>query len=160
MLELMAKKVPLGRGLFAIVDDEDYLIISRFRWHSVRGNKDSSDLIYAVANIRMHRLILDVPIGMFVDHINGDPLDNRRCNLRLCTNAQNQQNTHSRGGSSRYKGVSYSKRKKRWKGAFIFEGRYYYCGSWGTEREAAAAVDKKRREICGDFASKNLLDQD
>lgn len=144
----MAKKVPLTNGQFAIVDDEDYEVISNFNWHSISG--------YAGTTLRMHRLILNAPNGSIVDHINGDPLDNRKCNLRICTHAQNQQNTRSRGGSSKYKGVSFNKRRKKWSACFMFEGRYYYCGYWKTEDEAAHAVDKKRGEVCGDFASKNL----
>jgi hypothetical protein len=108
----------------------------------------------------MHRLIIDAPKDMFVDHINGDPLDNRQCNLRLCTNAQNQQNTGSRGGSSRHKGVSFIKKSGKWKASFLFEGRHYYCGLWDNEDDAARAVDKKRGEVCGTFASKNLYDED
>lgn len=158
MFGLMAKKVPLGNGQFAIVDDEDFELVSRFKWHSLKiHNKPTG---YAVSNVRMHRLIIDVPSDMYVDHINGDPLDNRRCNLRICTNAQNQQNTESRGGSSRYKGVSFNKKAGKWVGAFLFEGRCYYCGQWENEDDAARAVDKKRGEVCGTFASKNLQDED
>lgn len=144
----MAKKVPLNNGQFAIVDDDDYELVMRHKWHMVSG--------YAGTTVRMHRLVIEAPSGFFVDHINGDPLDNRKCNLRLCTNAQNQQNTGSRGGSSKYKGVSYNKRYKNWLAKFVFEGQYYYCGCWATEEEAARAVDKKRGEVCGDFASKNI----
>lgn len=158
MFDLMAKKVPLGNGQFAIVDDEDFELVSRYKWHTM-ASKDKSH-IYAASRLRMHRLIIDAPPDMFVDHINGDTLDNRRCNLRLCTNAQNQQNTGSRGGSSRYKGVSFNKKSGKWIGAFLFEGRRYYCGLWDSEDDCARAVDKKRGEVCGTFASKNLYDED
>lgn len=150
----MAKKVPLTNGQFAIVDDEDFERVSQYNWHGAENN--GSTHIYAATKLRMHRLIVDAPPGTMVDHINGDTLDNRRCNLRICTNAQNQQNTQSRGGSSRYKGVSFNKKYGKWLGAFMFEGRHYYCGYWETEDDAARAVDKKRGEVCGDFASKNL----
>jgi len=158
MFNLMAKKVPLGGDQFAIVDDEDFELVSRHRWH-VMASRDRT-YVYAASKLRMHRLIIDAPPGVFVDHINGDTLDNRRCNLRLCTNAQNQQNTGSRGGSSRHKGVSFNKKSGKWLGAFLFEGRRYYCGLWDNEDDAARAVDKKRGEVCGTFASKNLYDED
>jgi hypothetical protein len=154
----MAKKVPLANGQFAIVDDEDFELVSRFKWHLLKMH--NKPIGYAVSNVRMHRLIIDVPHDMYVDHINGDPLDNRRCNLRICTNSQNQQNTASRGGSSKYKGVSFNKKSGKWKAAFLFEGRHYYCGLWDCEDKAARAVDKKRGEVCGTFASKNLHDED
>lgn len=150
----MAKKIPLPNGKFAIVDDEDYERVSAFNWHTARKSNGHSD--YAVSNVKMHRLIMDAPKGFMVDHINHDTLDNRKANLRLCTNAQNQQNTHSRGGSSRYRGVSFIKRRQRWHGQFMYEGRSYFCGSWATEEEAARAVDKKRKEVCGEFANLNI----
>lgn len=158
MFEIMAKKVPLGNGQFAIVDDEDFDLVSRYKWHFLPSPNSKDG--YAVTKMRMHRLIINAPPNMFVDHINGDPLDNRRCNLRLCTNAQNQQNTASRGGSSRHKGVSFNKKSGKWLAAFLFEGRRYYCGLWKDEDEAARAVDKKRGEVCGTFASKNLMNED
>lgn len=159
MFETMAKKVPLGNGQFAIVDDEDFELVSRYRWHILPYPKVGGGG-YAVTKMRMHRLILNAPPEFFVDHINGDPLDNRRSNLRLCTNAQNQQNTGSRGGSSRHKGVSFNKKSGKWKAGFMFEGRAYHCGLYEHEDDAARAVDKKRGEVCGTFASKNLYDED
>lgn len=158
MFELMAKKVPLGNSQFAIVDDEDFELVSKYKWHFRVWHNGNGG--YAVTNMRMHRLIMEAPPDMLVDHINGDPLDNRRCNLRLCTNAQNQQNTGSRGGSSRHKGVSFNKKSGKWLAGFLFEGRRYYCGLWENEDDAARAVDKKRGEVCGTFASKNLYDED
>lgn len=152
----MPKKIPVGKNSFAIVDDEDFELVSQFDWREMRSG--SFEHVYAAARIRMHRLIMDAPRGMMVDHINGDTLDNRKCNLRLATNAQNQQNTKSRKGSSQFKGVSFSKRKQRWIGTFMFEGVNYYCGGFLNERDCARAVDKKRREVAGHFASKNLWD--
>ena len=154
----MAKKILIGHGQFAIVDDEDYELLSKYKWRVASGK--NHDHHYAIAGVRMHRLILDAPPGYMVDHINGDTLDNRKVNLRLCTNSQNQQNTSSRGGTSKYKGVSFRSRDGRWIAAFQYDGIRYYCGIWDTEEEAARAVDKKRGEVCGDFASKNLWYED
>lgn len=154
----MAKKISLGNNQFAIVDDEDFELISKLKWHiqpACNGREG-----YAVTKIRMHRVIINAPHGAMVDHINGDSLDNRKCNLRLCTNAQNQQNTEARGGSSRHKGVSFNKKSGKWLAGFLFEGRRYYCGLWDDEDDAARAVDKKRGEVCGTFASKNLYEED
>lgn len=154
----MAKKISLGNNQFAIVDDEDFELISKFKWHIQPSSNGREG--YAVTKIRMHRIITNAPHGAMVDHINGDSLDNRRCNLRLCTNAQNQQNTEGRGGTSRHKGVSFNKKSGKWLAAFLFEGRRYYCGLWDDEDDAARAVDKKRGEVCGTFASKNLYEED
>lgn len=154
----MPKKVPVGKDAFAIVDDEDFELVTKYVWQAM--NSGDHDHVYAVARLRMHRLVIDAPPGLMVDHINGDTLDNRKSNLRLATNAQNQQNTRSRKGSSRYKGVGYSKRKKKWRGGFVFEGKYHYCGEFKDEEDCARAVDKKRREVAGHFASKNLWDSE
>lgn len=154
----MAKKIPIGRNQFAIVDDEDYEKVSQYNWHTMGSSKQT--YFYAATKVRMHRLVMDAPPGLMVDHINGDTLDNRKSNLRLCTNSQNQQNTGSRGGTSKYKGVSFRKRSNKWIAAFRFDGKPYYCGVWDTEEDAARAVDKKRGEVCGDFASKNLWDEE
>lgn len=153
----MAKKIPLGNDQFAIIDDEDYELVSQYNWSGARSGE--SDHIYAVTRLRMHRLVMNAPLGMYVDHINGDTLDNRKENLRLCTNAENQQNARARGGTSQYKGVSYNKKMKKWLGAFTVLGQTYHCGYFDDEKECARAVDKKRREVCGDFASKNLFEE-
>lgn len=154
----MAKKVALGSGQFAIVDDEDFDLVNQYVWQGHKAGKagKGGDYVYAVTRIRMHRLVTNCPKGMYVDHINGDTLDNRKSNLRICTNAENQQNTRSRGGSSRFKGVSYSQKKKRWKASFMWKGRVYYCGSFATEEDAARAIDKLRKEVCGEYATANF----
>jgi hypothetical protein len=150
----MARKIPLGRGLYALVDDDDYERVSKFNWH-LHQSADR-DGYYASSNVKMHRLIINAPHGSVVDHINGNKLDNRKENLRFCTHAENAQNTRSRGGSSRYKGVHYNRKNKKWMGAFVFNGTYYYCGMHDSEKDCARAVDKKRKEVCGEFATINL----
>jgi hypothetical protein len=150
----MAKKIPLGRGLYALVDDEDYEQLSKLNWHLHQSK--NNDGYYASSNLKMHRLITNAPPGTVVDHINGNKLDNRKKNLRLCTNAENQQNTKSRGGTSQYKGVHYNQKSGKWMGAFVFNSTRYYCGTYASEKECARAVDKKRKEVCDSFAVLNL----
>lgn len=154
MFRNMPMRVPIGRGLFAIVDDEDFELVSNYRWHPHRSRDNA--LYYASTNVKMHRLVTKAPLGVMVDHINGDALDNRRCNLRLCTNAQNQQNTRSRGGTSQYKGVSFIAKAQKWLGSFVYEGERYHCGLFESEQECARAVDKARQEVCGEFALLNF----
>lgn len=148
-----AATILLSQGLDALIDEEDLPLVSRYKWYAA---KSSHGLIYAVTRVRMHRLITDAPYGLYVDHINGNPLDNRKENLRLCTNAQNQQNTDSRGGSSRFKGVSFHRKTGKWWGHFSVLGETYNCGLWDTEEEAARAVDRRRKEVCGEFARLNF----
>lgn len=152
----MTKEIFLGQGLVALVDDEDYAFLCKYRWRARWGSTGKKP--YVVATVRLHRLVTNCPEDLMVDHINGDTLDNRKANLRVCTNAQNQQNTKGRGGTSTHKGVSLNKRAGLWVGMFMFNGRRYYCGRFENEEECARAVDKKRREVCEDFASLNFPD--
>ena len=103
----------------------------------------------------MHRLIMDAPADLQVDHINGNPLDNRRCNMRLCTNQENHYNRQPiEGSTSRFKGVS--RTGKRWLARIHFGGREIYLGCFGTEEEAAKAFDTAASYYQGEFAYLNF----
>ena len=105
----------------------------------------------------MHDLIMQPGPGQMVDHIEGSAtLDNRRLNLRVCSNAQNQQNTGSRGGSSPYKGVSWSARKKKWLVQFRCHGQYRFIGYFEDEETAARAYDAAILPLAGEFARLNF----
>ena len=91
------KEIPLTGGNFAIVDDEDHERVSKNKWqlNSRHGVKDP--IFYARAKIntkivQMHRVILNAKNGQYIDHINGNGLDNRKCNLRFATRSQNLMN--------------------------------------------------------------------
>ena len=93
-----------------------------------------------------------------VDHREpSQTLDNRRANLRICSNAQNQQNTGPRKGSSPFKGVSWSARKKKWLVQFRHDGRYHFVGYFGDEEMAARAYDTAIAPLAGEFARLNFL---
>lgn len=100
---------------------------------------------------------------MMIDHKNGNGLDNRRSNLRFCTNAQNQHNQRkwgSRSGkplSSRYKGVSWH-RRGHWRAKIQAQGKRRYLGQFQSEEAAARAYDRAARELHGEFAVLNFSD--
>jgi len=104
----------------------------------------------------MHRLILDVPDGLQVDHIDGDGLNNRRSNIRMCTAAQNRQNSRiqtMRLGiptTSRFKGVS----RNYGKWAVHINGKW--VGRYNDEVSAAKAYDAAARQAFGEFAKTNF----
>jgi hypothetical protein len=158
----MSCKVFLTTGEVALVSKQDYNSISSYNWYRKKVAKDGWENIYAQTNIdgtsvSMHRLIMDFPNDE-VDHINGDGLDNRRENLRLCSHSQNLCNQGStENSSSQFKGVYRSKRG-RWRAELNYEGCRYRLGIFDSEREAALAYDRKALEIHGDFARPNILD--
>lgn len=89
---------------------------------------------------RMHRVLLNPPHGKEVDHINGNTLDNRRDNLRVVTHAINGKNTPGRGGTSKYRGVSWDKARGQWRAQAKLDFRAKFLGRFDTEEEAVAAV--------------------
>lgn len=151
--------VGLTRGLFAVIDAADLHLIAGYQW---RVNASGSSKMYAVAGqspkIIMHRLILGVTNGLFVDHINGDTLDNRRCNLRPATASQNRANAgkSKSSASSKYRGVSWKKRDRRWQAQIFHKGACHFLGYFLTEEEAARAYDAAFLNIHGEFARLNF----
>ena len=107
--------------------------------------------------VGMHRVIMNAPKGMLVDHIDGNGLNNRRSNLRLCTNKENARNARpSKGGSSRYKGVCWHKAKKKYDARIEVDGKRYCLGYFADEIEAAVTYDIKAMQLFGDFAYFNF----
>lgn len=104
----------------------------------------------------LHRLIVGEPEKKQVDHINGNKHDNRKSNLRICTEKQNKRNITGRKGESIYRGVYWHKQNKNWATNIIFNGKKYACGSYDNQVDAAIAVDKKIDEIYLDRTFKNF----
>lgn len=108
----------------------------------------------------LHRVVMAPPAGTLIDHINGDGMDNRRSNLRVCTYAENNRNRRKRKvRASAYKGVSRSPEsaKKPWRASIKRpEGKQTHLGCFWTEEEAARAYDDAARELFGEFACPNF----
>ena len=153
-----AKLIPLTQAKFAIVDAEDYEWLNQYKWHA-KKHKNTS---YAETQkngklIKMHRLITSAPPHLFVDHRDHNGLNNRRYNLRLCTNQQNVFNRRPRpGGTSKYKGVYWHKKTKKYTAAIKANGKRYYLGYFDDEIEAAVVYDIKAMELFGEFAYLNF----
>lgn len=162
-------KMPLSsrkyKGLMAIIDDTDEdLTVLRWRPQVHRGHEN----VYAWSGKRaLHREIMSRMVGRhltrteYVDHINGDGLDNRRSNLRMATHSQNMSNRRpARSGTSRYLGIWWDSQKSRWRGEARQGPTRLHIGYFTDEVEAACAYDSAARELHGAFARLNFPEQE
>ena len=161
------RRTPLTQGQYAQVDELDYERVSLFRYfahwsrsvnkfYAVRKGAGTTTERYEVP---MGNDILGLPISQLVDHINSlDTLNNRRFNLRIGDRSKNRINTQKAAGcSSIYKGVSWSKRNKRWHAEISLHGRRFHLGYFVKEVDAARAYNEKAKELFGEFARLNVI---
>ena len=167
------KKIPLTQDKEAIVDDEDYPLISRHNWCAVKKGKNW----YAETGVKagrgakkqqtlyMHHLILPQRNGYIIDHIDMNGLNNQRRNLRYALWGQNVNNSRPRR-NRKFRGVykqSYKRKTKRktlgnpFYAAIRHNGKLIHIGSFKTEIEAAKAFNKKSMEIHGKHAFQNPI---
>lgn len=159
------KTIPLTKGYFVKVDDEDYEKLAIHRWYAVlvRGvYVRPSRTVYKDGkkkNLTMARVIINAPEDKYVDHINNDSLDNRKKNLRLCTREENRRNTGLRkDNKSGYIGVRYNKRLKKWIAAIGFKGKVKHLGCYETKELAAISYNKMAKIKFGEFARLNIVE--
>ena len=146
------KYIELTQGKRAIVDDEDYDMLSGMKWH-VRGEYAVHSEYHYPKNpgtTSMHKLIMPTPEGKVIDHINGNGLDNRRSNLRIVAQAQNCMNKKPYS-SSGYKGVTFDARYNSWQARIGINGKRITLGSCKTAIEAAKLYARAAKEIQGDY---------
>ncbi len=153
------KRIELTWGKYAVVDAADYDRLSTYRWCAVKEGRSWYAKTFRRDGmpLSMHRLVIGAPKGLFVDHIDHNGLNNRRSNLRLCTNQQNQHNRRpNRGGTSRYKGVCFTKSTKKFRAFINHNKKRFHLGYFKNEIDAAKAYDCKARELFGEFAYLNF----
>jgi hypothetical protein len=164
------KRIPLTRGLFALVDDEDFERVNRFKWYA----SEDAGRWYAIRRVRigpkktrgisLHRFLMSTPDGLETDHINGDRLDNRKQNLRVCTRLENSRNCGKRRpngtATSDFVGVfrqtRSANRPKPWRSKIRVDGHDMYLGWFDTDSAAARAYDEAAKKHFGEFARLNF----
>jgi hypothetical protein len=152
-----------GAGLFAKIDDEDFPIVSKYKWYL-------STCGYAITNywkgrknhfhLMLHHLVFGKKKGLTIDHINRDKLDNRKENLRVATFSLNRINNSARADSkSGIKGVCWKKREKKWVAQININGKRKWLGNFINKEDAANTYDKVAKQIYKNFAYLNNLKQ-
>lgn len=159
------KEIPLTKGYKALVDDEDYEHLSKYKW-TVSVNKTKTKA-YAYRNPRinkkqtsqlMHRVIAKAEIGIDIDHVDGNGLNNQKVNLRTCTESQNLQNREKHKKlSSIYKGVHFEKDRSKFRARIKVCGKSITLGRFDKEEDAAKKYNEAAQKYFLDFAKLNVI---
>ena len=148
-----------------LIDKQDYDKVSKYKWFLFykKKNKRKSYVKSTVAingrQVVLHRFLLGITDSKIqVDHINGNPLDNRRSNLRECTITQNNRNKSSHVRStSKYLGVSFDKSRNKWAVSLCYNRKRVYRGRFNDEKNAALAYNREAKKYFGEFANLNVV---
>ena len=159
------KKIALTRGQVALVDNKDFEYLSQWKWFSEAHGCAARDQHIGMdgkkeikKRIKMHRIIMDCPEGMEIDHIDGNPSNNQRANLRVVTHAQNQKNLkRAINNTSGFKGVHWAKARNKWIASINHHDKTYNLGGYATKEEAARRYNEAALECFGEFARLNPL---
>lgn len=154
-------EISLTQGKVALIDIDDAPLVVRYNWCLTRR---APHALYAVKSARtpdgrkttisMHQLLTG---WRLTDHVNGDGLDNRRCNLRPALVRQNIANQVKRASAtSPYKGVCWQRNERKWVAQITSRGKYRRIGRFTSEIEAAHAYDRAARAVHGEFARVNF----
>ncbi len=147
---------------YTMVDPEDYPQLSKYNWLLARnrGNKCYAVCYEGKQILHMHRMLMNAPKGLLVDHKDRNGLNNTKRNLRLATHSQNNCNRIiSRPKSSKYRGVMYIKETNKYRAGIAIKGEKIHLGLFTNEEDAAKAYDKAAKELHKDFAVLNFPEE-
>jgi hypothetical protein len=139
-------------------------MLMNWKWHFENGYARRKDYIGCISSkptwkmFGMHRVVMKAPLGMQVDHINHNKLDNQKCNLRLATHQENMWNSKiQKNNKSGYKGVSWRKQCNKWQATIKKNYKDISLGYYKTKEDAALAYNNAARELFGQFAFLNVV---
>lgn len=153
------KYIELLHGLRTLVDDRDFRSLSSHKWYVSRNGyvyrpteRHENGKAIKSADY-LHRVVMGAPSGMVVDHINGNKLDNRKSNLKVVTQSENNMNAKMTSrNTSGIRGVSWSKHYQRWVPRIAVRGKEIYLGRYKTKEEAARVYEQASREYHGEYS--------
>lgn len=157
----MTKEIPLTKGKVAIVDDSDFEQLSRFNWSAKDAKNNNKFYAHRSVWLGTHQttILMHVQITghLMTDHRNGDGLDNRRENLRPCSNAQNQHNRSlNKNSTTGFKGVTFDKESGNFRARINVDGKRKNLGRFRAAIDAAHTYDKAAKLLYGEFARLNF----
>lgn len=160
----MTREIQLTQNKVTLVDDSDFEYLNRYKWYFKEGYAARSAWISAKKcqqTVWMHHIIIKVLPGLEIDHINGNGCDNRRSNLRLCTHKQNSRSCekHTRNASSKYKGVCWYKKQRKWRAYIQTAREFIHLGYFDVENDAAHAYNVAALNYFGEFAKPNVIEE-
>jgi len=150
-------EITLSENKIAIIDDEDFNKIKDMKFYLMKGR--NTFYAYTKDSKLLHRIIMKAKKGQFIDHINGDGLDNRKANLRFCSISQNGMNRKSYSKSG-FKGVWYvplQNKTNPYQAQITINNKSKHIGYFKTGEEAARAYNKEAKNSFGEFALLNKL---
>lgn len=135
-----------------LIDLDDIDKVKDYKWSLLSNGY----VAYKSKKIRLHRFITDCPDNMVVDHINHNPLDNRKCNLRICTQQENMMNQSINSkNTSGITGVVWNKQKNRWMAQIMCNKKNINLGLFNTKEEAIEARKQAELEYFGEYRNKD-----
>lgn len=147
-------QVSLSGGIICLIDDEDWDRIKNYSWCLHADKQYVGGRVENGKMVLLHRFIMNVSSDMKIDHINHNTFDNRKENLRICTQAQNMWNAKHRGSNTGIRGIHFRKKVGNYQVDITSYGKRVYLGVYPTIEEAIIVRKTAEFKYHGDYRYK------